>query len=94
MPSLQLFVLIVYFVGLFGVGLYATRFIGSNTDFLLAGRRLGPALATATLCATHFGGGFVLGSGEWGFTHGMTGIAYAAGVGLSLILLGYVAARK
>ena len=94
MPSVQLIVLIVYFVGLFGVGLYATRFIGSNTDFLLAGRRLGPVLATATLCATHFGGGFVLGSGEWGFTHGMTGIAYAAGVGLSLILLGYVAARK
>jgi len=94
MPSVQLLVLTFYFVGLFGVGLYATRFIGSNTDFLLAGRRLGPMLATATLCATHFGGGFVLGSGEWGFTHGMTGIAYAAGVGLSLILLGFVAARK
>ncbi|MEX2498796.1 MAG: sodium:solute symporter family protein [Wenzhouxiangellaceae bacterium] len=94
MPSLQLIVLIVYFVGLFAVGLYATRFIGSNTDFLLAGRRLGPVLATATLCATHFGGGFVLGSGEWGFTHGMTGIAYAVGVGLSLVLLGFVAARK
>ena len=94
MPSLQLTVLIVYFVGLFAVGLYATRFIGSSTDFLLAGRRLGPVLATATLCATHFGGGFVLGSGEWGFEHGMTGIAYAVGVGFSLILLGFVAARK
>ena len=94
MPSLQIIVLIVYFFGLFGVGVYATRFIGSNTDFLLAGRRLGPVLATATLCATHFGGGFVLGSGEWGFTHGMTGIAYAIGVGLSLVLLGFVAARK
>lgn len=94
MPSLQLTVLIAYFAGLFAVGLYATRFIGSNTDFLLAGRRLGPVLATATLCATHFGGGFVLGSGEWGFTHGMTGIAYAVGVGLSLVLLGVVAARR
>ena len=94
MLSLQLIVLIIYFVGLFAVGLYATRFISSNSDFLLAGRRLGPVLATATLCATHFGGGFVLGSGEWGFTHGMTGIAYAAGVGLSLVLLGFVAARK
>jgi len=94
MPSLQIVVLIVYFTGLFGTGLYATRFIGSNTDFLLAGRRLGLALATATLCATHFGGGFVLGSGEWGYTHGMTGIAYAVGVGFSLILLGFVAARK
>lgn len=92
--SLQLIVLIAYFSGLFAVGLYATRFIGSNTDFLLAGRRLGPVLATAALCATHFGGGFVLGSGEWGFQHGMTGVAYAVGVGLSLVLLGLVAAKK
>jgi len=94
MPSTQVIVVAVYFAGLFGVGLYATRFVGSNTDFLLAGRRLGPVLATATLCATHFGGGFVLGSGEWGFSHGMTGIAYAVGVGLSLVLLGVVAARR
>lgn len=94
MPSIQLSVLIVYFVGLFAVGAYATRFIGDSTDFLLAGRRLGPVLATATLCATHLGGGFVLGSGEWGYRYGFTGIAYAAGVGLSLILLAFVAARR
>ncbi len=92
--SLQLTVLAVYFIGLLAVGVYAARLIGSNTDFLLAGRRLGPVLATATLCATHFGGGFVLGSGEWGFEHGLTGIAYAGGVGLSLVLLGFVAARR
>lgn len=94
MPSIQILVVLAYFAGLFAVGIYATRFIGSNTDFLLAGRRLGPLLATATLCATHFGGGFVLGSGEWGFEYGTTGIAYAVGVGLSLVLLGFVAARR
>lgn len=94
MPSFQLVVLVVYFIALFAVGAYATRFISNSTDFLLAGRRLGPVLATAALCATHFGGGFVLGSGEWGFQYGLTGIAYAAGVGLSLVLLGFVAARR
>jgi len=94
MPSLQLVVLAVYFIIVFGVGLYATRFIEDSTDFLLAGRRLGLVLAAATLCATHFGGGFVMGSGEWGFEHGLTGIAYAAGVGLSLVLLAFVAARR
>jgi SSS family solute:Na+ symporter len=94
MPSVQIVVLSIYFLLVFGVGVYASRFIGNTTDFLLAGRRLGLALATATLCATHFGGGFVLGSGEWGFDYGMTGIAYAAGVGLSLVALGLVAARR
>lgn len=94
MPSLQVAILIIYFVVVFGVGVYATRFIGNTTDFLLAGRRLGLLLATATLCATHFGGGFVMGSGEWGFEYGLTGIAYAAGVGLSLVVLGLVTARR
>ncbi|NEZ04144.1 sodium:solute symporter family protein [Wenzhouxiangella sp. XN201] len=94
MPDLQILVLIVYFIVIFAVGVYATRFIGNTTDFLLAGRRLGLLLATATLCATHFGGGFVMGSGEWGFDYGLTGIAYAAGVGLSLVVLGLVAARR
>jgi solute:Na+ symporter, SSS family len=94
MPSLQVIVLALYFIVIFAVGVYATRFIGNTTDFLLAGRRLGLLLATATLCATHFGGGFVMGSGEWGFEHGLTGIAYAAGVGLSLVVLGLVAARR
>src|SRR5699024_9321384 len=94
MPTLQTIILAVYFIVIFGVGLYATRFIDDTTDFLLAGRRLGLVLATATLCATPFGGGFVMGSGEWGFEYGLTGIAYAVGVGLSLVVLGLVAARR
>src|SRR5690625_3363014 len=94
MPSLQLIIVAIYFAILFCVGAWASRLIGDATDFLLAGRRLGLVLATATLCATHFGGGFVMGSGERGFSHGVTGLAYAVGVGLSLVLLGLVAARK
>lgn len=94
MPDLQVVILVLYFVVIFGVGVYATRYIHDTTDFLLAGRRLGLLLATATLCATHFGGGFVMGSGEWGFQYGLTGIAYAVGVGLSLVVLGLVAARR
>ncbi|WP_376695160.1 hypothetical protein [Wenzhouxiangella sp. EGI_FJ10305] len=94
MPNLQVILLALNFVVIIGVGVYATRYIDDTTDFLLVGRRLGLLLATATLCATHFGGGFVMGSGEWGFDYGLTGIAYAAaGVGLSLVVLRLVAAR-
>ena len=90
----QLIIMGGYFLLLFGIGIYATRFIKDSTDFLLAGRRLGIVLATAALTATHFGGGFVMGTGEWGFDHGLTGIAYAVGVALSFILLAFVSARK
>lgn len=94
MEASQLVIMIIYFLIIFGVGIYATRFIKDNTDFLLAGRRLGLLLATAALCATHFGGGFVMGTGEWGFDYGLTGMSYAVGVGLSLIILALVAAKK
>ena len=92
-PS-QLIIVGLYFALIFGVGIYATRFVKDSTDFLLAGRRLGLVLATAALAATHFGGGFVVGTGEWGYTYGLTGMAYAVGVGLALLVLAIVAAKR
>ncbi len=92
-PS-QLIIVSFYFALIFGVGIYATRFVKDSTDFLLAGRRLGLLLATAALAATHFGGGFVVGTGEWGYTYGLTGMAYAVGVGLALLVLAIVAAKR
>ncbi len=41
----------LYFLVIFAVGLYATRFVKDSTDFLLAGRRLGVVLAAAALAA-------------------------------------------
>jgi solute:Na+ symporter, SSS family len=94
MNTPQLVVVGVYFVVIFAVGLWATRFVHTSTDFLLAGRRLGVLLAAASLAATHFGGGFVVGTGEWGFTYGLAGMSYAFGAGFSLLILAVVAARK
>ena len=94
MESSQLIIVGLYFALIFGVGIYATRFVKDSTDFLLAGRRLGLVLATAALAATHFGGGFVVGTGEWGYTYGLTGMAYAVGVGLALLILAIVAAKR
>jgi solute:Na+ symporter, SSS family len=94
MQTPQLVIVGLYFGLIFAVGVYATRFVKDSTDFLLAGRRLGVLLAAAALAATHFGGGFVVGTGGWGFTYGLTGMAYAVGVGLSLLVLAAVAARR
>jgi solute:Na+ symporter, SSS family len=94
MQTTQLVIVGAYFALIFAVGLYATRFVKDSTDFLLAGRRLGVLLAAAALAATHFGGGFVVGTGDWGFRYGLTGMAYAVGTGASLLLLAVVAARR
>ncbi|MEW6663063.1 MAG: sodium:solute symporter family protein [Bacillota bacterium] len=90
--QVQITVVVLYLVVVFAIGVLASRMIKDATDFLLAGRRLGLLLATATLAATHFGGGFVMGVGQDGFRFGISGFAFAIGTGLGLIALGLVAA--
>ncbi|MEW6661151.1 MAG: sodium:solute symporter family protein [Bacillota bacterium] len=90
--EVQITVVVLYLVVVFAVGVFASRMIKDATDFLLAGRRLGLLLATATLAATHFGGGFVMGGGQDGFRFGLSGFAFAIGTGLGLITLGLVSA--
>ncbi len=94
MSGLQAWLVLGYLAVIFAVGVWATRFVKSSEDYLLAGRRLGWVLATAALAATHFGGGFVVGTGAWAYQYGLSGIAYAFGVGLSLLVLAVVAAGR
>lgn len=94
MTQMQTLLVLIYLLAILVVGLWATRFVKTNDDFLLAGRRLGWVLATAALAATHFGGGFVIGTGAWAYQYGFSGIAYALGVGLSLLILAWVAAGR
>jgi len=82
------YVIIVYLAAMLFIGIYASRFIKSTSDFLLAGRRLGLILTAATLAATHYGGGFVLGGGSWGVKYGIGGFWYGFACGLGLLLLG------
>lgn len=92
MTTVQI-IIVIYMLGLLGLGLYLTRYIKTVEDFLLAGRRLGPWLCAATLAATHLGGGFILGSGEAGYTGGIGGIWYGMATGIGLLVLGLVAAK-
>ena len=45
----------VYLIVLVGISYYASKRIQGSEDFIVAGRRLGLGLATATLLATWFG---------------------------------------
>lgn len=86
-------VLAVYMFFLLGISFYARKFIQTTTDFLLAGRKLGLILLTATLAATHYGGGFILGEASWGAKYGLGGIWYGLACGVGLILLGFTLAK-
>lgn len=83
-----LFIVILYMLGMLVIGWWCGKYyIKGMTDFLLAGRRLGPWLLTATLVATHFGGGAVMGGGEYGYSYGLSGAWYGISCGIGLLFL-------
>ena len=87
-------VIVVYLAILLGIGYWANKRINIMEDFLLAGRKLGLILTAGALAATHFGGGMVMGGGEYGFIHGLSGAWYGIACGIGLILLGFLTAGK
>lgn len=86
--------IVVYMLILLVIGYWANTQIKEMTDFLLAGRRLGLWLTAGALAATHFGGGMVMGGGEYGFIHGLSGSWYGISCGIGLLFLAFLTAGK
>lgn len=77
-----------------GIGVWISRRISTEDDYLVAGRRLGPLLATFSIFATWFGAETVIGSAGEAFANGVSlGSAEPFGYGLCLVLMGLFLAR-
>lgn len=85
----------VYVLAQLGIGLAVARQVRSDEDYLVAGRRLGPALATASMLATWFGAETCVGAAGQVYTMGWGGVAADPfGYGLTLLLFGAFVARR
>ena len=74
-----------------GIGVWISRRIKSESDYLLAGRSLGYSLATFSIFATWFGAETLVGSAGNAYRDGVSlGNAEPFGYGLCLILAGLV----
>jgi Na+/proline symporter len=82
-----------YLLVQFAVGMLVSRRIASETDYMLAGRRLGLTLAAFSIFATWFGAETVVGAAGSIYSDGLVGgSADPFGYGLCLIVLGVVVA--
>jgi Na+/proline symporter len=80
---------VVYLVVQFVIGLAVSRHIASESDYLLAGRRLGVGLAAFSIFATWFGAETIVGAAGSIYTDGLAGgSADPFGYGLCLVVLG------
>lgn len=81
-------IVVAYMLMMLGIGYFSSKKIKSNTDFMVAGRRLGPLLMAGTLAATEIGGGSSLGVvanayGPWGVSASW----YIIAMGIAFLIL-------
>lgn len=87
-------VVVVYLLAMLFIGWYSSKKINSNTDFMVAGRRLGPFLMAGTLAATEIGGGSSLGVVQQGMeNHGLSAAWYIIAMGFAFVILTFLAPK-
>ena len=93
-PPLALLALAVYVALQLGIGVYLSRRIQTEADYVVAGRSLGPVLGTFTIFATWFGAETCIGAAGAVYESGLAGArADPFGYGLCLLLMGAFLAR-
>ncbi|MGH3451501.1 MAG: sodium:solute symporter, partial [Haloechinothrix sp.] len=83
-----------YIVGMIGIGWYGMRLAKTRSDYLVAGRRLGWFMYSGTMSAVVLGGASTIGGVALGYTHGISGAWLVLTIGLGILLLHAVFARR
>lgn len=87
-------IVVIYLLIMLFIGWYSSKKITSNTDFMVAGRRLGPFLMAGTLAATEIGGGSSLGVVQQGMeSHGISAAWYIITMGFAFVILTFLAPK-
>ena len=87
-------VVVLYLLVMLFIGWYSSTRITNNTDFVVAGRRLGPLLMAGTLAATEIGGGSSLGVVQNGMSgYGLSAAWYIIAMGIAFVILSFLAPK-
>ena len=87
-------IVVLYLLVMLFIGWYSSKKISSSTDFMVAGRRLGPVLMAGTLAATEIGGGSSLGVVQQGMEqHGISAAWYIISMGFAFVILTLLAPK-
>lgn len=87
--ALEYVIIIGYLIGMVIIGVIVSRRVKSSDDYLAGGRRQPYLIVTATLFATWWCGGTILGGAGAAFHGGFHGVMYDPyGAGLTLVLAG------
>lgn len=89
-----LFAIVAYVLVQFVIGAVVSRRMASESDYILAGRRLGTGLVTFSVFATYFGAEAIVASGGAVYEKGLTGaVVDPFGYAGSIVIVGLFFAR-
>ena len=91
---MDLIVIAVYIGAMIGIGFYAKGKAKSESDFLVAGRRLGPVLYSGTMAAVVIGGASTIGGVGLGYKYGISGMWLVFSIGCGILFLSLVFAGR
>lgn len=79
--------MVLYLVAMLAFGWWGKSRTKNNSDFLVAGRRLGPFLYTGTMAAVVLGGASTVGGVGLGYKWGISGMWLVVAIGVGVLLL-------
>lgn len=83
-------VIVTYLAGMIGVGWWGMRRARTKSDYLVAGRRLGPLMYSGTMAAIVLGGASTIGGVGLGYRYGLSGAWLVFTIGIGLLVLSLV----
>lgn len=87
--TLDWLIVAVYLLGTLAIGLYVNRFVGSMSDYIVAGRSLRSYLGVATMVGSELGLVTVMYAGQTGFTGGLAAMHIGVIAGVITLLIGW-----
>lgn len=85
--AINIAIVVVYLLAMLAFGWWGKSRTKNNSDFLVAGRRLGPFLYTGTMAAVVLGGASTVGGVGLGYKYGISGMWLVVAIGCGVLLL-------
>lgn len=84
---MDILVIVLYLAGMIAAGWWGKKRARTESDYLVAGRRLGPMLYMGTLAALVLGGASTIGGVGLGYQYGISGMWLVVAIGSGVLML-------
>ena len=92
--NLHLTLIIVYSIGVVGLGIWTSRYVRTSGAFFVAGRSLGPGLIFASMLAANIGAGTTVGASGIAYRDGISGWWYVGSAGIGSLIFAFTVAPR